>query len=49
MSSDTVMHPAVWPQYTWAETWGVAVPPFYEEELTQCGLGRVPHSYQVAS
>jgi len=27
------MQAAVWQQQTWAENWGVAVPPFLEQEL----------------
>jgi len=46
-----LIHPAVWPQQTWAENWG-ALPPFGEGKLgpnlTQCCLGRGLPSYQVA-
>jgi len=47
-----LIHPAVWPQQTWAENWA-AVPPFGGGELgphlTQCVVGRGLPSYQVAS
>ena len=38
-----LIHPAVWPQQTWAENWGLC--PFSEElgpHLTQCGRGLPP-------
>ena len=46
-----LIHPAVWPQWTWAKNWeGAAVPPFVEGELgpylRQCGLGRDLPLYQ---
>jgi len=51
--SSIFIHPAVWPQQTWAENcW--AVTPFSEGEglldphLTQCGLGRGLPPYQVS-
>ena len=50
--SGILIHPAVWPQQTWAENWGCyatfwggALGP----HLTQCRLGRSLPSYQVAS
>ena len=50
LPSDILIHPAVWPQQTWAEN-GVCAP--LEEELgphlTQCGQGRGLPPYQVAS
>jgi len=41
--SGILMHPAVWPQYKWAENWGrLCPPPFWGEELgphlAQCGV-----------
>ena len=45
-----LIHPAVWPQHTWAENWGLC--PFWGElglHLTQCGLGRGLPPYQVTS
>ena len=50
--SGILIHPAVWPQQTWAENWGLC-PLFGEGELgphlAQCGLGRGLPPYQVAS
>ena len=50
--SGILIHPAVWPQQTWAENWG-AMPPFWEGELVlhlaQCVLSRRLPPYQVAS
>jgi len=50
--SGIFIHPAVWPQQTRAENWGLC--PFFGEgelgtHLTQCRLGRSLPSYQVAS
>jgi len=49
--SGILIHPAVWPQQTWAENWGAV--PLSEGELgphlTQCGLGQGLPPYQVAS
>ena len=49
--SGILMHPAVWPQYTWAEKWGLLCP--FEGELgphlTHCHLGRGLPPYQVVS
>ena len=51
LPSGTLIHPAVWPQQTWAENWGLC--PFGEGEpgphLTQCGQGRGLHACQVSS
>jgi len=38
-----LIHPAIWPQQTWAENWGIC--PFFlggelGPHLTQCGLGK---------
>ena len=47
--SGILIHPAIWPQYTWAEIWER---PFLGElglYLTQCCLGRGLPPYQVAS
>ena len=41
--SGILIHPAVWPQQTWAENWGGLWPPLGGElglHLAQCGLGR---------
>ena len=50
--SGILIHPAVWPQQTWAENWA-ATCPFEGVELgphlAQCGLGRGLPRYQVAS
>jgi len=50
--SGILIHPAVWPQYTWAEKWGCCTP-FLERglgpHLTQCRLGRGLPPYQVSS
>jgi len=44
MPSAILIHPAVWPQQTWAENWGGRLCPFEGGELgphlTQCGQGR---------
>jgi len=32
VQSGILIHPAVWPQQTWAENWGRAVPPFLGRE-----------------
>jgi len=49
--SSILIHPAVWPQQTWAENWGLY--PFWGGELgphlTQCVLGRGLPLYQAAS
>jgi len=40
--SINLVHPAVWPQYTWAEKWAGVLCPFQGElglRLRQCGLG----------
>jgi len=47
-----LIHPAVWPQQTWTQNWGLC--PLFEEgemgpHLAQCGLGRGLPPYQVAS
>jgi len=52
--SAILIHPAVWPQYTWAENWGAGLRPLFGEEelglhLTQCCLGRSSPLYQMAS
>jgi len=51
MPSAISIHPAVWPQQTWAENWGCA--PLGEGELgphlTQCGQGRGLPACQVSS
>ena len=43
MPSAILIHPAVWPQQTWAENWE-AVSPFWGRELCphlrQCGQGQ---------
>jgi len=45
-----LIHPAVWPQQTWAKNWG-GIAPLGEGELgphlTQCGLGQGLSPYQV--
>jgi len=41
--SDILIHPAIWPQQTWAENWRVEL----GLHLAQCGLGRGPPPYQV--
>ena len=50
--SGSLIHPAVWPQQTSAENWGLCAL-FQEEDLgphlAQCGLGRGLTPYQVAS
>ena len=52
ISSDILIHPAVWSQQTWAENWET-VPLFGEGELgphlAQCGMGRGLPPCQVAS
>jgi len=43
LPSDILIHPAVWPQQTWAKNWEGAVPLWKLElgpHLTQCGQGR---------
>jgi len=48
--SGILIHPAVWPQQTWAGNWG-AVPHFagvLGPHLAQLGLGRGLPPYQVA-
>jgi len=49
--SGILIQPAVWPQQTWAENWGLC--PFRERELgphlTQCGRGRGLPPCQVSS
>jgi len=51
--SDILIHPAFWPQKTWAEKVGEAAVPLSVGELdlhlAQCGLGRGLPPYQVAS
>jgi len=48
--SGILIHPPIWPQYTWAEQWGAAVPLFFGGELgphlTQCGQGQGLPTYQ---
>ena len=50
LPSGILIHPAVWPQQTWAENWGAV--PFGEGEqgphLTQCGLGQGLPPYRMA-
>jgi len=50
--SGILIHQVIWPQYTWAEKWGLRVP-FGRGELgphlKQCGLGQGLPRYQVAS
>jgi len=50
--SDIFIHPAVWPQQTWAKNWE-AVPLLGEGKLvphlTQCGLGRGLPPFQASS
>ena len=46
--SGILIHPAVWPQQTWAKNWGGAVP-LLGSHLTQCGMGRGLLPYQMAS
>jgi len=49
------MHTALWPQQTWAESWGGCCGPLWGGKragspyVTQCGLGRGLRPYQVAS
>jgi len=47
-----MVHPAVWPQYTWTEKWAGVLCPFQGElglRLRQCGLGwGLPPTYKVA-
>jgi len=51
MPSAILIHPAVWPQRTWAENWGLC--PFggggAGSHLTQCGQGRGLPACQVSS
>ena len=50
--SGIFIHPAVWPQQTWAENWGLLCPFFWRglgPHLTQCGLGRDLPPCQMAS
>ena len=49
--SGVFIHPAAWPQYIWAESWGGAVPLLEElgPHITQSRLGRGLTPYQVAS
>jgi len=47
--SGILIHPAVWPQWTWAEKWGCCGPFLWGPPLTQCGLGQGIPPYQVAS
>jgi len=51
MTSAILIHPAVWPQYSWAENWGGGSVPFWGGELrphlTQCRLSRGLPPYQV--
>jgi len=50
LSSGILIHPAVWPQQTWAENWGGGCAPVWVgPHLTQCGKGRGLPPYQVAS
>ena len=55
IASGILMHPAVWPQQTWAEKWGGLCPIFGDAKLgphlTQRRLARlaVTPPYQVAS
>ena len=52
MPSAILIHPAVWPQYTWTEKWGGSCAPLGEGEvgphLIQCGQGRGLHACQLA-
>jgi len=47
--SGIVIHPVVWPQYTWAKDRGATVPPSGGHRQTQYVLGRGLPPYQVAS
>jgi len=51
VTSDILIHAAIWPQQIWAENWGLC--PFGEGELgphlTQCGQGRGLPTRQVSS
>jgi len=54
MSSAILIHPAVWPQWSWAENWGAGLRPRFGvgelgPHLTQSRLGQVLPPYQVAS
>ena len=49
--SGLLIHPAIWPQRTWAENWGELCPLFAGagSHLAQCGLDRGPPPRQVPS
>jgi len=50
--SSILIHPAVWPQQTWAKNWGWRAVPLWGDlgpHLTICRLGQGLHRYQVAS
>jgi len=49
MPNVILIHPAVWPQYPWAENWGCVLFGELGHRLAQCGLGRGLLPYQVAS
>jgi len=50
--SDILIHPAVWPQQTWAKNWGCCATILggkLGHHATQCGMGRGLPLYRVAS
>jgi len=49
LRSGILIHPAVWPQQTWVEDWGLPGEGKLGPYLTQCGRGRSPPQCQVSS